>query len=66
MYFLLEKRKMSTEKLLKDLVESLTEEDAAILFESVEMMNGLEPPIDLDDLNEKWYDDKWDKESTKF
>ena len=65
MYYLLEKRKMPAEKLLKDLIEKLTEEDASILFESVEMMNGFEPS-NSDEFDEKWYDDKWDQESNKY
>jgi len=65
MYYLLDKRNMSAEKLLKDLVEKISEEDAVLLFESIELMNGFEPS-GSDEFDEKWYDDKWDEESTKI
>ena len=41
MHFLLEKRNMTHEKLLNDLVEKLDEETAIDLFESIERMDGI-------------------------
>jgi hypothetical protein len=64
MHFLLEKRNMTHEKLLNDLIEKLDEETAIELFESIETMNGIEPPdTDYDGV---WYEDNWDQESTKY
>lgn len=64
MHFLLEKRNMTHEKLLNDLVEKLDEETAIDLFEAIEMMNGIEPPGN--DYDGVWYEDNWDEEATKY
>jgi hypothetical protein len=64
MHFLLEKRNMTHEKLLNDLVEKLDEETAIDLFESIERMNGIEPPGN--DYDGVWYEDNWDEEATKY
>jgi hypothetical protein len=55
---------MTHEKLLNDLVEKLDEETAIDLFESIERMNGIEPPGN--DYDGVWYEDNWDEEATKY
>ena len=64
MHFLLEKRHMTHEKLLSDIIEKLDEATAIELFESIERMNGIEPPGN--DYDGEWYEDNWDQEATKY